>query len=195
LSSGEPGNSTSVRRATFATTVGATSIRSIRILHDGNPRSGHPFDTYDNWDLRTLGVSLANASFLPTTGLYDSVRDSSVGALVNRFTGSSRQIEIPIRAIGCEPDLTILAMSRTSTGLDVRVRNIGLCTGRLTQLDCSAFGRYLVVPVNLALAVGGTRTLRIPFLAAGTVTCSVRGVDLAGRPEVVTANNVRVQTF
>lgn len=62
LSSGLGSGSNTTIAVTFPQTVAAAQIRSIRIRHDGNPRSGHPFDTYDNWDLKTLRVDLADPS-------------------------------------------------------------------------------------------------------------------------------------
>jgi len=133
LSNGLGGNKTSTRRVTFPETVAATQIRSIRIRHDGNPRSGHPFDTHDNWDLRTLRVNLADSSFRATSLLYDSALDSSVVAKVARFTGELRQIDLFIRAIGTEPDFIIDGITAVPRGITVRIRNVGLGRGTVTN--------------------------------------------------------------
>lgn len=97
LSGGEGGGAESIRSVTFPETVSARGIRSIRIRHDGNPRSGHPFDTYDNWNLSALRVQLVDASCRTTWHLlYDSARDRGFTGV--RFTGALRQIDSPVRA-------------------------------------------------------------------------------------------------
>ena len=197
LSTGEPANSSSIRRVTFPDTVAANRIKTIRIVHDGNPRSGHPFDSQDNWDLRALGVSLANASFVGVRELYSSARDSKRAVFVQRFTGSARQLDIVIRAVGCQPDFTILGMTGSPSGIDLRIRNIGACAGRPTRITCTAFGRVLThsFPSSFVLGSGAALTQRVGFLPAGTVTCFIDGTDLGVRPEVVTANNGFMRTF
>ncbi len=96
LSSGEGGGAISTRRVTFPETLNPSDLRSIRIRHDGNPRSGHPFDTYDNWNLSALRVQLVDATCRATWHvLYNSSRDPLFRAV--RFTGALRQIELPIR--------------------------------------------------------------------------------------------------
>lgn len=69
-------------------------IQSITIRHDGSPRNGHPFDTYDNWDLQALSVSLAAPDGSPIANIYNSVADPGRNRFVVRFTGSTRQITL-----------------------------------------------------------------------------------------------------
>lgn len=82
-------NSLVRKRVTFRETVSLDQIRSITIRHDGSPRPNHPFDTYDNWDLQRISVSLNGRN------IYNSVNDRSRSRFVHRFTGESRQITLP----------------------------------------------------------------------------------------------------
>ena len=331
LSSGLGGGTTRTISVTFPQTVAAAQIRSIRIRYDGNPRSGEPFDHYDNWDLKTLLVNLAdplveqhgwrwcsrcqglafadgasssgscpvggshehstsghyslfynapgavgqnnwrwcrkcqglafggealgscpaggthdhtgsgNYTLIhnvdnapgqshwrhchkcrglafgdgrcpaggthdftrsgdytlahdphvrPTQQLYNSALDSRVGSLLVRFTGELRQIDLPIRAIGTEPDLIIVAL-RPVPGrrLDVVVKNVGWGPGRVTNVECSAFGRSITSAASLMLTPGTTGTVRLNFVPSRDASCTVSGVDSEGRPETVTTNN------
>ncbi len=61
-----------------------SEIKSITIRHDGNPRSGNPFDTYDNWNLQSLRVALVFPD-----GVERNVVNQTGSPLV-RFTGDLR---------------------------------------------------------------------------------------------------------
>jgi hypothetical protein len=59
-------------------------IQKITIRHDGSPRAGQPFDTYDNWDLQVLRVVLV---------MSDKSEKNMVNERGNplvRFTGAER---------------------------------------------------------------------------------------------------------
>jgi hypothetical protein len=43
---------------TFPETVLPGAIAGVEIRHDGNPRSGHPFDRHDDWDVRAVQIKL-----------------------------------------------------------------------------------------------------------------------------------------
>ncbi|WP_148649969.1 hypothetical protein [Nostoc sp. NIES-3756] len=196
LSTGLSSNSTATSLITFSQTVNASQIRSIRIRHDGNPRSGNPFDTYDQWDLRSLRVSLTDGSFRPVSTLYDSARDSSVSGVIRKFNSQLRRIDIPIRAIGTEPDFVITSINPLSTSrIRVVVLNQGVGTGRLTGISCSKIGSFISRPTNITLIRGQSTFIELGFAPTGTVTCSPFGVDSAGNPEVVTANNKFFRSF
>jgi hypothetical protein len=207
LNTGElASRSTTTMQVTFPDTpdtISATQIRSIRIRHDGNPRSGHPFDTYDNWDLRTLRVDLADSSFRPISPLYVSASDSRPSVvssrfdLLERFTRELQQIELPIRAINNEPDFTITSITGSPSGLSVEVRNIGLRRGRVTNLSCSSDTRAINVDVGRRRLAPTDSPLRIraSLVPGRRATCSISGVDSSGRPEAVTANNRFSQFF
>ncbi|AKG21179.1 hypothetical protein [Calothrix sp. 336/3] len=79
-------NSVVRKTATFSRTVSLAQIRSITIRHDGSPRSGEPFDNYDNWDLQRISISLGGRN------IYNSVNDRRRSRFVQRFTGETRQI-------------------------------------------------------------------------------------------------------
>jgi hypothetical protein len=202
LSNGLASRSTATIRVTFPETVRATQIRSIRIRDDGNPRSGQLFDNYDNWDLRTLRVDLADSSFRSISTLYASASDSrppvvSSGLdLLERFTSELRQIELPIRAIDNEPDFTITGITGSPSGLSVALRNIGLGRGRVTNISCSSDTRAINVTVNRRLSpTDSPLGVRVGLVPGRRVTCSVSGVDSSGRPEAVTANNRFSRSF
>lgn len=73
--------------------VDLTTIKSITLRHDGSPRSGHPFDSYDNWDLislRIVGVTDDGEEI----NIYNSAFDPQRNRFVKRFTGSGRIITL-----------------------------------------------------------------------------------------------------
>jgi hypothetical protein len=59
-------------------------IQKITIRHDGSPRAGQPFDTYDNWDLQVLRVALV----MPDKSEKNVVNER--GNPLVRFTGAER---------------------------------------------------------------------------------------------------------
>lgn len=63
-----------------------SEISYITIRHDGAPRAGNPFDTYDNWDLQILRVTLV----MPN-GTEQNIINSS-GNPLKRFTGAIRTL-------------------------------------------------------------------------------------------------------
>lgn len=193
LSTGMAGGSTSTSRIYFSRSVSSHQIRAIRIRHDGNPRSGHPFDTYDNWNLRMLHVQITNFSYTPVTSLYNSANDTRAqNGLIERFTGAVRQIDLPIRAINLEPDFIIERINPAS----VTVRNIGPGPGRVTSLTYSRFGSTSIISTTLpSLRSMERSTIPWRFVTSGRVTFTILGVDAEGRPETVTSNNISSHVF
>jgi hypothetical protein len=190
ISTGLGGGSTVVARVSIPRRIAAYDIRAIRIRHDGNPRHGHPFDTYDNWDLRTLRVQLANAGFRPISLLYDSERDSRAGGFVARFSGALRQIDKYIRAKDDkEPDFIIQNLTATAAGLRVQIKNQGPGWGMVTLVQASAFGGAVSRLTSLELNPGQTGSVIISPPLFGRVSCSITGIGRFGYPERVTANN------
>ena len=61
-----------------------SEIKSITIRHDGSPRSGQPFDSYDNWDLQSI-----RAALIYTSGVERNVINLNGNPLI-RFTGALR---------------------------------------------------------------------------------------------------------
>ena len=58
-------------------------IKNIEIRHDGSPRAGNPFDTYDNWNLQYLRVAFViNGA--------EQVFNAALGNPAVRFTGNYR---------------------------------------------------------------------------------------------------------
>ncbi len=61
-----------------------SEIKSITIRHNGNPRSGNPFDSYENWDLQSI-----RAALIYPDGVERNVINLSGNPLV-RYTGDMR---------------------------------------------------------------------------------------------------------
>jgi hypothetical protein len=77
-------NSQATKSVRLNKTVASVSeIKSIMIRHNGSPRAGNPFDTYDNWDLQVLRVALV----MPT-GEQNIINER--GNPLIRFTGELR---------------------------------------------------------------------------------------------------------
>ena len=71
-----------------------SQVKNIMIRHNGSPRAGQPFDSYDNWDLGRLRVTFTIAN-----KEWDFVNES--GAPLVRFTGQLRnKIFAPAPAAG-----------------------------------------------------------------------------------------------
>lgn len=91
-------NSRFSRVVTFETPAGIplSRIRSVTIRHDGSPRSGHPFDSYDNWDLQRLSVTLLDRSGNTIGNIYNSINDTNPERRIFlfRFTGDQRQLTV-----------------------------------------------------------------------------------------------------
>lgn len=85
-------NSVVSKCVTFSETIPLNQIRSLTLRHDGSPRAGHSFDTYENWDLQALTVSLADSRCNPVSNIYNSATDPRRNRFVQRFTGDTRQI-------------------------------------------------------------------------------------------------------
>ena len=202
LSSGLAGNSRNVvARVAFPETVLHDQIRSITIRHDGSPRSGHPFDTYDNWNLNAVAVQLTDSSFRPIgRQLYNSVSDSRSGieigdSLLMRFTGDARTFVLPVRAIGSEPDFTISSIVRGSRGrIQVRVTNFsGRGRGTVLLVACAISGARTSTTARRALDGGGSTVFSVALSpgSLSTVTCVVTGTGPDDTPEFNTSNNRR----
>lgn len=72
-----------------------SKIQSITIRHDGSPRPGNPFDTYDNWDLKAFRVSaMTDGSGQRGQNIYNSRNDANRRTFVARFTGDKRSITL-----------------------------------------------------------------------------------------------------
>lgn len=82
-------NSTIVKEIRLDGDVALSEIRSITIRHNGSPRSNHPFDTYDNWDLQTIRIALIDNEGIERN-IYNSVNDRRRSRFVLRFTGDTR---------------------------------------------------------------------------------------------------------
>ena len=66
------------------TVVNVLDVKNISIRHDGSPRAGQPFDTYDNWDLQVLRVVLVMSG-----GVERNIVNQR-GNPLYRFTGAQR---------------------------------------------------------------------------------------------------------
>lgn len=88
-------NSVVTKCVPFNGKISLSQIGSVTIRHDGSPRRGRPFDTYDNWDLQAISVSLADSRCKPVGNIYNSANDPARNRFVQRFTGNTRQIVLP----------------------------------------------------------------------------------------------------
>ncbi len=86
LSTGFPHDSRKDINIALPSAVTLSSIRSITMRHDGSPRD--IFDTYDNWDLQALQVSLRSRSGISVTNF--NIFNSTDRRFVTRFTGENR---------------------------------------------------------------------------------------------------------
>ena len=189
LSRGLSGNSRGTATVNLPDTAVSSRIRGFVLRHDGSPRSGWPFDTYDNWDLKRVVVTHSGSV------IYNSRDDSEAIDFVHRFTGQSRSITKIVRAAADEPDFLIANMLRVPRGVQVTVRNTG-ANGRTSQVSCWVTGRLSTRSASLFVARGGRVSVTVGLaLPRGTTTCTVDGTDLAGRPERMTANNVMRRSF
>jgi hypothetical protein len=92
---GQNGNNEVTIKLDGLGSVRLDQIRSVTIRHDGSPRSGQPFDTYDNWDLQAIEVSLIdfNDGGNPKN-IYNTVNDRRVRGNQKRFTGQARTLTL-----------------------------------------------------------------------------------------------------
>ncbi len=65
-------------------------IKSFTLRHDGSPRPDHPFDTYDNWDLQAIILTME----VEDKTIYSSYDDRRRNEFVRRFTGDLRSITL-----------------------------------------------------------------------------------------------------
>jgi hypothetical protein len=86
LGTGFPHDSRKEINIALPSPVNLSNIRSITIRHDGSPRD--IFDTYDNWDLQALQVSLLSRSGISVTSF--NIFNSTDRRFVTRFTGDNR---------------------------------------------------------------------------------------------------------
>lgn len=87
----------SIYSATFAfeDEMELSDVKGFTIRHQGNPRSDHPFDTYDNWDMEAIRVSAITAdSGVRGVNIYNSRNDRSRWTFVERFTGENTTLEL-----------------------------------------------------------------------------------------------------
>ncbi len=85
LGGGFAQNSANTKSIVLNKVVGnVEDIRSISLRHDGAPRAGQPFDTYENWDLQVLRVALV----MPNGTEQNVVNER--GNPLTRFTGALR---------------------------------------------------------------------------------------------------------
>lgn len=81
-------NSANTKSIDTRTIINLNDIKSVTIRHDGSPRAGNPFDTYDNWDLQILRVVLV----MPN-GTEQNIVNVS-GNPLKRFTGAVRTLKV-----------------------------------------------------------------------------------------------------
>jgi hypothetical protein len=115
LGGGYANNSLTTKNVTLPKHITDLSqVKNIMIRHDGSPRAGQPFDTYDNWDLGRLRVT-----FMIANKEWDFINES--GAPLVRFTGQLRnKIFAPAPAAGGGGGNTVMKVYLTTGSDDLR---------------------------------------------------------------------------
>lgn len=172
-----------------------TEVIRVELSHNGQPRSGQPFDTYDNWDMRSFNVRLGSIL------IYDSERDTRFSGVGIRFTGTQRFIRIPLNVAALptrEADFVITRLIGSPSGVQVTVQNIGNRSGLVTNIRCFTSTRSISRTITAdigSIAVTASRSYMVSFVPAGRVTCAVTGTSDSGLAESVTANNMFTRLF
>lgn len=125
LGGGYANNSLTTKNVTLPKNITDLSqVKNIMIRHNGSPRAGQPFDTYDNWDLSRLRVT-----FLMVNKEFDFVNEA--GAPLVRFTGQLRnKIFAPAPAAGGGGGNTVMKVYLTTGSDDLRGGNTAFITVR-----------------------------------------------------------------
>ncbi|MBC7568533.1 MAG: hypothetical protein H7319_02205 [Spirosoma sp.] len=87
-----PQNSEVVKENEFKGVLRLSEIRSITIRHDGSPKNFG--ETYDNWDLQAVSISLVSNDSGEFLNIYNSANDRNRSNFVQRFTGDRRSITL-----------------------------------------------------------------------------------------------------
>lgn len=69
-----------------------SQLRSVTIRHDGRPKEA--FQTYDNWDLLSLKISMYDEVNDAYPNVYNSANDRRRMDFVKRFTGDERLLTV-----------------------------------------------------------------------------------------------------
>jgi hypothetical protein len=187
-------NTSGLERGTFTTslifpgTITRANISGINIRHDGNPRNGHPFDTYDNWDMRQF---MFGGFF--TTLSDPSFHSAALLPVGHRFTDQKRSVFIRLRGEGA--DFVITGLTRAGRGPRVVIRNIGDAEGAMTGLSCRTATAIVYLPASANFLPGVSREFTPALPTGGAITCQVNGRQIGGLPEVVISNNIRRLSF
>lgn len=104
-----------------------SQVKNIAIRHNGSPRAGQPFDTYDNWDLQSIKVAFdirnQNADFINESG----------NPLV-RFTGQLRnRVFVPSGSTPPPPTTSSVKVYLTTGSDDLRGGNNAFMTVNYTD--------------------------------------------------------------
>lgn len=104
-----------------------SQVKNIAIRHNGSPRAGQPFDTYDNWDLQSIKVAFdirnQNADFINESG----------NPLV-RFTGQLRnRVFVPSGSTPPLPTTSSVKVYLTTGSDDLRGGNNAFMTVNYTD--------------------------------------------------------------
>jgi hypothetical protein len=104
-----------------------SQVKNIAIRHNGSPRAGQPFDTYDNWDLQSIKVAFdirnQNADFINESG----------NPLV-RFTGQLRnRVFVPSGSTPPPPTTSSVKVYLTTGSDDLRGGNNAYMTVNYTD--------------------------------------------------------------
>ncbi len=156
-----------------------TEIKNVVLRHDGSPRTGFPADTYDNWDLKTLKISL-------TIGSRSEMLIDETGNPLVRFTGQLRNMTFTPKsgASSVPPKTSTLKVFLTTGSDDLRGGNSAYLTVNYTNGTSSpefnlggGFGQNSLktVPINLGNALADVSEIK-------SITVRHDGSPRAGQP-------------
>ena len=178
LGGGFANNSLTVKTINMDATISSLAdIRDIVIRHDGSPRAGQPFDTYDNWNLDKIRVTF-------NVGGAEQEFFSFGGVPLIRFTGAYRtHIFAPQKQVPSPPTYTVKVFLTTGSD-DLRGGNNAYMTIKYANGQVSpeytlggGFGQnsFVTKTVNLNRAVSNVTEIQ-------SITIRHDGSPRAGQP-------------
>lgn len=155
-----------------------SQVKNIAVRHNGSPRAGQPFDTYDNWDLQAIKVAFdirnQNADFINESG----------NPLV-RFTGQLRnRVFVPSGSTPPPPTTSSVKVYLTTGSDDLRGGNNAYMTVNYTDGTSSpeynlggGFGQNSMItkPITINKIVASVEEIK-------SITIRHNGSPRAGNP-------------
>lgn len=145
------GGSTAITftRALDKVITNLNEIKNIEIRHDGSPRAGNPFDTYDNWNLQYIRVT-----FVINGG--EQIFNAAMGNPAVRFTGDYRIYTLGPQVVVVPPTTSILKVFLTTGTGELRGGNFAYMT--INYTDNSTSPEY---PLGTGFAQNTAKTISV----------------------------------